>query len=32
MMKAGVHGKTPYLYMRQLDLVRVDLGFVENQQ
>lgn len=32
MTTAGVQGKTHYLYMRQLRLVRVDLGFVENQQ
>lgn len=31
-MKAGVQGKIRYLYMRQLDLVWVDLGFVESQQ
>lgn len=32
MMMTGVHNKTHYLNMRQLDLVWVDLGFVEKQQ
>lgn len=32
MMKAGVRSETRYLYMRQLDPVWVDLGFVEHQK
>lgn len=31
-MTTGVHDKTHHLNMRELDLVGVDLGFVENQQ
>lgn len=32
MMKAGVRSETPYLYMRQVDPVWVELGFVEHQK